>query len=184
MPALAPQPPAVPADRRTDEALAAAARGGSAAAFEELVRRYQLVLLRFLQRRVPREAEDVLQEAFLRAYRALPSYRDGRPFKPWLFTIAYRLAVDTTRRPRLAVNVDADPVAAAVDPGRAEAAEHLWAAVRRAVGDEPFTAVWLHYADGLPPREVAAVMGRSGAWVRTTLHRARKQLAAVLDRPG
>jgi RNA polymerase sigma-70 factor (ECF subfamily) len=170
----------------SDEVLASRAAAGSVAAFETLARRYQAVLLRFLQRRSPREAEDVLQEAFLRAYRSIGSYRPGRPFKPWLFTIAYRLAVDAGRRsgPRLADLADA-PADAGPGPleqlASQESAERLWAIVRASLGKEPFTAVWLHYADDLSPRQVAAVMGRSQVWVRTTLHRARKRLATVLE---
>ncbi len=180
----APLSPPTPA--AADEELARAARTGSAAAFEELVRRYQVPLLRFLRRRSPREAEDVLQETFLRAYRSLHQYRDGWPVKPWLFTIAYRASVDAGRRP-------AGPrgLAGECDPGdtrpgpadraeRADSAGRLWAAVRAALADDPFTAVWLHYADGLPPRQVAAVMGRSPVWVRTTLHRARRRLTDAL----
>ena len=175
-----PPPPTEP-----DEALARLARAGSAAAFETLVRRYQVPLLRFLQRRgTPWEAEDVLQESFLRAYQSLHRYREGRPFKPWLFTIAYRLSIDAGRQragPRAAVDDPADGGPGPAERSeRAESAERLWSAVRAALGDEPFTAVWLHYADGLPPREVAAVMNRSQVWVRTTLHRARRRLADVL----
>ena len=168
-----------------DESLACEARGGSATAFEELARRYQVPVLRFLQRRGCREAEDVVQETFLRAYRSMATYRDGRPFKPWLFTIAHRLSIDAARRTmRLAEprpTTSADP---SDDVERSEAAERLWATVRQTLGEEPFTAVWLHYGDGMDPRQVAAVMGRSWVWVRTTLHRARRKLADVLDRPG
>ena len=158
---LAPPPPPP-----TDEALAAQARAGSAEAFEELVRRYQVPLLRFLHRRGPQQAEDALQETFLRAYRYLGSYRDGRPFKPWLFTIAHRLSIDAARRsarpvPEPESEVGENPADRAA---RAEAAERLWADVRRALGDAAYTAVWLHYAESLPPRQVAAVMGRSWVW--------------------
>jgi RNA polymerase sigma-70 factor, ECF subfamily len=176
---------------RSDEELAASARAGSLEALEELVRRYQVPLLRFLRRGpCPREAEDVLQEAWLRAMRSLDAYRPGRPFKPWIFTIAYRLAVDAARKRSPAsleaVESSMTTPARALGPAerveRAEWAERFWAAVRQALGDEGFAAAWLHYGESMPPREVAAVLGRSQVWVRTTLYRSRKRLSRLFER--
>ena len=51
---------------------------------------------------------------------------------------------------------------------------------RRTLSEEQFGAVWLHYAESMPAREVGEVMGRSWVWVKTTLHRSRRKLAASL----
>jgi RNA polymerase sigma factor (sigma-70 family) len=173
---------------RSDEQLAASAREGSPEALDELVRRYQVPLLRFLRRGpCPREAEDVLQEAWLRAMRSLDTYRPGRPFKPWIFTVCYRVAVDVSRKREAALSIGIDHANASPAPGpaerveRAEWAERLWSAVRQALGEEGFAAAWLHYGESMPPREVAAVLGRSQVWVRTTLYRGRKRLSRLFE---
>ena len=172
---------------RSDEDLARSARDGSMAALEELVRRYQVPLLRFLRGGpCPRDAEDVLQETWIRAMRSLDRYRPDKPFKPWIFTVSYRLAVDAARRRSPASsteNASSNPSAA---PGpaerveRAEWADHFWATVRQALGDECFAAAWLHYGESMPPRSVARVLGRSQVWVRTMLYRSRKRLSLLL----
>jgi len=169
--------------------LAASAQSGSLQALEELVRRYQVPLLRFLRRGpCPREAEDVLQETWLRAMRSLDRYRLGKPFKPWIFTVCYRLAVDASRKRPPAASLDENncPNASpAPDPAarleRAEWAERFWLTVRRELGDACFTVAWLHYGESLPPREVASVLRRSQVWVRTMLYRSRKRLARVFE---
>jgi RNA polymerase sigma-70 factor, ECF subfamily len=173
-------------DQATDEELARDARAGSLACFEELVRRYQVPLLRFLQRRSPRpeDAEDVLQDTFLRAYQSLNKYNDHYRFKTWLFTIAYRLAVSAARatRPTMAL-VDsafsADQGGPDGDALRRESHETLWDLARRTLGDEQYAVLWLHYVEDASPRDIATVMGRSWVWVRTALHRSRRKLAEV-----
>ena len=75
--------------RPTEDAEAIArARGGDVAAYEELVRRYQDVALRTAYLVCPEtDADDAVQEAFLKAYAALPRFRVGAPFRPWLLRI-------------------------------------------------------------------------------------------------
>ena len=75
--------------RPTEDAEAIArARGGDVAAYEELVRRYQDVALRTAYLVCPEtDADDAVQEAFLKAYAALPRFREGAPFRPWLLRI-------------------------------------------------------------------------------------------------
>src|SRR3954452_23030204 len=86
-----------------DEELAGRALAGSAAAYEVLVRRYQVPLMRFLQKRFPsrRDGEDILQETFLRAWQSLHRYDRAYAFRTWLYTIAFRLAVSRGRKQRL-----------------------------------------------------------------------------------
>jgi RNA polymerase sigma-70 factor (ECF subfamily) len=173
---------------KTDQDLARNVRAGSLNCFEELVRRYQVPLLRFLQRRSPnrQDAEDTVQEAFLRAYQSIGSYREGEPFKPWLFTIAYRIAIDKSRKrwPKLA-SVDEATVENNNGPfaqaARTDADNHLWKQVRRVLKDESFTTVWLHYGESMSTEEIAQVIGRSRDWVKTTLLRSRAKIKSVLE---
>src|SRR6187455_1626321 len=83
-----------------DEELATRARAGSAPCFEEIVRRYQVPLVRFLSKRFPsrRDVEDILQDTFVRAWQALHRYDERYSFRTWMYTIAYRLAVSRGRQ--------------------------------------------------------------------------------------
>ena len=168
----------------SDEELARLARDGSLNSFDELVRRYQVPLLRFLLRRSPNrdDAEDALQESFLRAYQSLDKYRDEWPFRTWLFTLSYRLCVSMSRRNRLRT-CDANDVNVASrheGPGeqleREESSRRLWSTARRVLSEEQFSAVWFHYVESMPAREVGHVLGRSWVWVKTTLHRSAASL--------
>ena len=84
----------------TDEALAAEARGGSEEAFALLVERYQRPVYSLLFRMVRSQelAEDVAQEAFVKAWRALARFDETRKFSSWLFKIAHNTALDHLRR--------------------------------------------------------------------------------------
>ncbi len=83
-----------------DRALVERFQLGDSAAFETLYRRYFGRLVRFCQKRVgdPLEAEEIAQEAFTRALRAMPSFEGDRRFYPWMTVIAGRLCVDAHRR--------------------------------------------------------------------------------------
>jgi RNA polymerase sigma-70 factor (ECF subfamily) len=172
----------------SDEQLAGDAASGSVESFEQLVRRYQVPLLRFLQRKFPRrsDAEDVIQEAFLRAYQSLGQYRIGAPFKPWLFTIAYRLSIDQSRRMRIVSDAASDdlPDSSDTPADRAasnDSADHLWNVVRGALNEECYTAVWLHYGQDLSTTEIAGVLNRSRVWVKTTLLRSRGKIKQAMN---
>src|SRR5260370_38780167 len=82
-------------DREVDQQLVERAQGGDKHAFELLVAKYQRKLGRLLARfiRDPAEVEDVAQEAFIKAYRALPSFRGDSAFYTWL----YRIGINTAK---------------------------------------------------------------------------------------
>src|SRR3977135_895974 len=82
-------------DREIDRQLVASAQTGDKRAFELLVLKYQRKLARLLSRfvRDPAEVEDVTQEAFIKAYRALPSFRGDSAFYTWL----YRIGINTAK---------------------------------------------------------------------------------------
>jgi RNA polymerase sigma-70 factor (ECF subfamily) len=103
-------------DLGRDRALVEQYQDGDLAAFEDLYRRYYSRLFRFCLRRTgdPHEAEEVTQEAFARAFRAMPALRGERRFYPWLSVIASRLCIDSHRR------LDRTEPAAEIDPGSVE----------------------------------------------------------------
>jgi RNA polymerase sigma-70 factor (ECF subfamily) len=170
-----------------DEELALRASRGCAASFEELMRRYQAPVLHFLQHRGRlSDAEDLLQETFVRAYANLDRYRPRWRFSTWLFTIARRISINHGRTVRPVSDDDAARQAASSAPGPVEAAaeaesrRYLWAIADRVLAEEERTALWLHYVEGMPAREIATVLDRSWVSVKTMMFRARKKLLPLV----
>jgi RNA polymerase sigma-70 factor (ECF subfamily) len=171
----------------TDEELARRARDGCAASFEQLVRRFQVPLLHFLRRQgAAADAEDLLQETFLRAYANLHRYRAGWRLATWLFTIARRVAINHHRRSRPAI-VDLSwesAVSNVPEPHQVlveeESRRRLWHLAARVLSADEWTALWLFYVEEMPAREIAAVLGRSWVGVKTMLFRSRKRLLPLL----
>jgi RNA polymerase sigma-70 factor, ECF subfamily len=178
-----------PAVQSTAEACADCARTQACeACFEELVRRFQSPLLHFLIRRTGarHDAEDLVQETFLLAYRNLGRYQSTWRFSTWLFTIASRLAASSKRRRRPNAGLegkerqtrDAGPLASAVAN---EQHGGLWESARQLLDPDAFTALWLSYVESMTAEEIGHVLGRNANAVRILLHRARVSLARRLD---
>ena len=163
-----------------DPLLARQAREGSSAAFGELVRRYHGRVFAFLLglTRHRQDAEDLTQETFLRAWKKLHCYDPGLPFLPWLFTLARRQSITALRRTRpLPADLPPATETAVPDPGL-----RLWETAERLLPPETYGALWLHYREDLPLKEVAAILDKREGAVKTMLHRARKHLADALRR--
>ncbi|HEV8474996.1 MAG TPA: sigma-70 family RNA polymerase sigma factor [Methylomirabilota bacterium] len=166
-------------------------RAGDARAFEELVIAHQHrvfgVALRMLGNRA--EAEEIAQEVFVRAHRAVADFRGDARLGTWLYGIASRLCLNRLASPhrRLrghdaaleSVATEAPDAAAAVE--RAE----LDAALRQAIAELPEErriVVLLRDVEGLPYEEIAQALGLEPGTVRSRLHRARMDLKAKLER--
>jgi len=162
----------------TNEELTEATADGKQAAFDEIVRRYCRGLTNFVACRTGtlEDAEDIVQETFLRAYQNIDTFEKLYSLKNWLFTIAYRLIVSGYRkkRPR---QLSSEAVRQLSDgEAKSEDYEWVWQAVRK-MGDEPFTVLWLYYKVDMTTSEIARVMNKSKVMVRVLLHRSRKRLA-------
>jgi RNA polymerase sigma-70 factor, ECF subfamily len=173
-----------------DEAvLVARARAGDIEAFGALVGRHQRAALRtaFAIGGSESEAEDVTQEAFVKAFKALPRFREGAPLRPWLMQIVANEARNRRRsqgrRERLAVR------AAAVGVHHAGSAEDLAvgavtaAELRRALArldERDRTVIAFRYFAGLPEAEAAAALGVPIGTVKSRLSRALERLRAEL----
>jgi RNA polymerase sigma-70 factor, ECF subfamily len=175
----------------TDEQLAYRVQKGCRASFEMLVRRYQVPLLRFIRERVRSEAdaEDIVQDAFVRAYQRIDRYRNAWRFSTWLFTIAHRLAISHLRARRPRALASSEEIAVAPDrhaqsPSwhitQLESSRRFWDIAAAALSDEQMAAVWLFYVEGLSAPEVAKVLDRSWVSVKTMLFRARRKLEPSL----
>lgn len=173
-----------------DVELAARARRGDLAAYSELVRRYRDVAFRvaWLVCASSADAEDAAQEAFIRAYEALPRLREGAPFRPWLLTIVANQARNRRRaqgrrthyelRAAVAVSGDAVPspeTAALADDRR----RRLLAAVD-ALPEHERIVVGCRYLLELSEGETAAVVGIPAGTVKSRLARAMARLRETL----
>lgn len=179
------QPPNALALRMTDEdaALVERAQAGDRAAFEELVRRHANGLYAVVARLVDdrREAEEVTQEAFLRAWRGIGGFKGEAQFFTWLYRIGVNEARRrTSRRPRAreaSLEEEAlDPADPRPQPDRQAEHSDLRAALERAVRalDPDYrTPLILRDVEGLSTAEAAAIMGLREAAFKSRLHRAR-----------
>ncbi|MHC4914170.1 MAG: RNA polymerase sigma factor [Planctomycetota bacterium] len=160
-----------------DRELAERARAGDADAFGELFVRHAGAVRAQLLGRVPAGgADDVVQEAFLIAWREMRSLRDPARFGAWVRRIAANLASAAARR---------RPAAAARAPSPAAADDLRDVAVREAVASLPDhyrIPIWLRYAEGLSGPEVAERLGVSHAALRVVLHRGTRILREKLRR--
>ncbi len=172
---------------RTDEELFRAYLAGDAAAFDALFRRYAPRLLRLFRRAVwrPQDAEELVQETFLRAHRAAADFREGQPLRPWLMTIALNLRREyqrrKARRPEAPLDIDGrrDPAYTPRDLERSEAARR----VRRALDALPPNqreVIELHWLAELPFPEVARAVGASLSAVKVRAHRGYKRMRDLL----
>jgi RNA polymerase sigma-70 factor (ECF subfamily) len=174
-----------PIEARTDDELARDARAGSRRSFEELASRYRRRLFAYLRPRFgsDEDAEDLVQETFLKLYRNIGLYDPAFRFSTWLFTSAGRLAIDAYRknaasRDKLSAESAADVPDPAPDKDSDPRLSGLWAAARGLGGDR-FRVLWLRYGEDLTIEEIAAVLGRTKLAVRILLHRARTSLMRI-----
>jgi RNA polymerase sigma-70 factor (ECF subfamily) len=185
-------------EREVDRQLVERAQRGDKRAFELLVAKYQRKLGRLLSRLVrdPAEVEDVTQEAFIKAYRALPNFRNESAFYTWLYRIAINTAknyfVAMGRRPPTTTAFDheeaenfeaAEQLRDSVTPEAELAGKQVAETVNRAMDALPKdlrTAITLREIDGLTYEEIAAAMNCPIGTVRSRIFRAREAIAAEL----
>ena len=185
-------------DREVDQQLVERAQRGDKRAFELLVLKYQRKLGRLLSRfvRDPAEVEDVTQEAFIKAYRALPGFRGDSAFYTWL----YRIGINTAKNYLVALGrraptttgfdneeaegfEDADQLRDANTPESEMEGKEIAATVNRAMDALPKdlrTAITLREIEGLSYEEIASVMNCPVGTVRSRIFRARDAIAAEL----
>jgi RNA polymerase sigma-70 factor (ECF subfamily) len=176
----------------------AAALTGDQSAFEQIVRRYQRPVVHLIARMTGdrAHAEDLAQEAFVKAFRSLAAFDTSRRLASWLFRIAHNTAIDALRRPRRpTVSLDTAPgesrgiahMPAAPpepDPVEREALGQALEAALSRLRPEFRAAVVLRYDEGLSFDEIGAVLSVPEATARSHVHRARKELMRHLTDGG
>ncbi len=182
------QPSEATRDAADVTTLIVAARAGSREAFSALVDRYASALLAFLRLRARcvEDAEELLQETFLRAWQRLERYDPHWRFRTWLFALGQNLTISSYRRPTALAQDGEDPpeVEASDDPLRsvcqAEVQTDLWSIAEDVLSPSARQALWLRYVEDCTACEIGVVLGKSDAAVRVMLFRARERLAPHL----
>jgi RNA polymerase sigma-70 factor (ECF subfamily) len=176
-----------------DQALVQRVKQGDRGAFDLLVAKYQHKILNLIMRYVkdPTEAMDVAQEAFLKAYRAVPSFRGDSAFYTWLYRIAINTAknhlVAARRRPmsleiELSESEGFEPFAALRDidsPESLALTDEIAEMINQAVEelpDELRTAILLREIEGMSYEEIAEAMDCPVGTVRSRIFRAREAI--------
>jgi RNA polymerase sigma-70 factor (ECF subfamily) len=185
-------------DREVDQQLVERAQRGDKQAFELLVSKYQRKLARLLSRfiRDATEVEDVTQEAFIKAYRALPTFRGDSAFYTWL----YRIGINTAKNYLVAMGRRA-PTTTEIDSEEAEGYEDgdqlrdlntpenemMSRQVAETVNqtldtlpEELRSAITLREIEGLSYEDIANIMNCPIGTVRSRIFRAREAIAAKL----
>lgn len=193
-------------DREIDQQLVERVQRGDKQAFGLLVDKYQRKLARLLSRfvRDPAEVEDVTQEAFIKAYRALPNFRGDSAFYTWL----YRIGINTAKNYLMAAGRRA-PTSTSVDSDEAESLDEgeqlrdintpeslllsreigdTVNATIQALPEELRTAIQLREIEGMSYEDIAQIMNCPIGTVRSRIFRAREaiaeQLKPLLDTGG
>ncbi|HWL28557.1 MAG TPA: RNA polymerase sigma factor RpoE [Burkholderiaceae bacterium] len=185
-------------ERDVDAELVARVQRGDKRAFDLLILKYQRKIMRLLSRmiREPAEVEDVAQEAFIKAYRALPQFRGESAFYTWLYRIAINTArnwqVASGRRPRTldAIETEDGETFSQIDnltdistPESVLASQQIVKTVNEAIGalpEELRTAIVLREIEGMSYEDIAQSMGCPIGTVRSRIFRAREAIAAQL----
>jgi RNA polymerase sigma-70 factor (ECF subfamily) len=184
---------------RTDEELVARAQGGDIDSFNQLIVRWERPIYALAYRVIGREedARDVCQDAFLRAYRALPGFKGQAKFSSWLYRIALNLCRDWIRRQRRApvsqLPEDIDATELAAETGPVESIEDLVArrelsaiveAAMSELSEEQRTAIILKEYHGMTFQEIADMQGCPLSTVKTRLYQGLSLLRRRLEQQG
>ncbi len=179
--------------RLEEQRLIRSIKRGDPEAMRVLIDHHQQRLFAFVWRVVPnqQDAEDVCQEALLKAMAAIQSFDPTYRFSTWLFTIAYRLGLNTLRRRNKNVDADMDfnMFASTTEPEPSDCLESeearrlkdaVWSAVDR-LSVAQKTAITLFYRESHSCQEIATVMDVPVATIKSHLHRARARLQELLE---
>jgi RNA polymerase sigma-70 factor, ECF subfamily len=188
------RPVADPLKGLEPEALALKAKAGSLVAFERIIEIFQDRLYNFLLRivRRPQDAEEIAQEAFVKAWTHIQSYNPNYRFSTWLYTIATRVAITKRRRDALVPGamdsvrqeLGSRAVKTVVEEiSDMEQSELVWQIAEERLPPDQLAAMWLRYVDDYQNSEIAPILHKSEVGVRVTLFRARRTIYDAMQEP-
>ncbi len=177
-------------DHDSDEALVARARAGEFAAFEQLFERHRLLVYRYAYQMAPRrdDAEDIVQEVFVRAYQNLHRYRDEAKFTTWLLRIATNHGTDRVRMNQRRQSLEQQEAGGALtwmtvgsedDPVANLEADRRVHALRRALAALPIhhrNAIILRDIEERDYPDIAEILGCTVGGAKLRVLRARRAL--------
>ena len=179
-----------------DAELVVAALAGNTQAFDVLVTRYRRAMLTIAQQvvRNPTDAEDVVQDAFLRAFEALPQLTDLNRFGAWLHSITRNRALRYYKSEgRYQPQEDMEPYlntgadTSAADPAHIVERELTQQAIRDAIQELPDdfrVVIELYYWAEMPQKRMAEFLSLPLTTVKWRLHKAKDLLKTILERRG
>ena len=178
---------------KDQENIIARARRGDADAFEQLVVAYRDQVFRLALRMCGSEADadEVAQEAFLSAWKALPNFRGESQFSTWLYQLTTHAAIDLMRREKRQIAADDIPEVSAADPAPSPQQQAEQSEQREIVRDailqlapEQREVVVLRFMEELSYEEIGAVLKLPSGTVKSRLNRAKAQLKEILSKSG
>lgn len=181
-----------------DVRLAKLARGGDRAAFAELVDMYQSKIFHLAYRMLHNrhEAEEIVQETFLRVYTNLERYDEDQKFSTWIYRIGTNLCIDRLRKRRPSYSLDADVgegegndwyamlKSEENSPDDQLVLSELQQVIREAIGELPEkykAIITLRYLQDLSLQEISDVLSMPVTTIKTRLHRGREYLRKKLE---
>ncbi|MDB6040835.1 MAG: hypothetical protein JWM99_4676 [Verrucomicrobiales bacterium] len=158
------------------------AQNGSLTAFEVLVEKHHARIYNFIWQfvRNQHDAEDLTQDTFVKAYRAISRFDSKYSFTTWLFTIARRSAINHYQRTMVTEELDSDLATGTNNPSDSAAAkdhaQSIWKVAERLLKPKQYEALWLTYGEGFSNAETAQIMRSNPIYVKVLLHRGRELL--------
>ena len=176
-----------PLQNATDLDLVRQTRDGNPEAYSELVRRHERMVynLAFRFMRAPEAAEDMAQEAFLKAYRLLKSFRGDASFSTWLYRVTASVCLTELKRRKRGNETALDQVhrEPSVEPKTEE--RDLHARIRQCVTllpDRYATIMTLYYLKGVAYEDIAESLGIPLGTLKTWMFRARAKLRKIVEK--
>ncbi len=164
------------------------AQAGSESAARELVRLFHRPIYNYVVRMTgqSQDAEDITQDTFVKAFRALHKVDADRPLINWLFTIARRTALNHFRGRKQFVELPEETLGDGSHGPRREAdlrerVDDLWAKARRVLTGREYEALWLRFGEEMSTAETAAATGQSVPGIKTLIFRARQRLLSAKE---
>ena len=166
----------------SESALVRQAAAGDAVGFEQIVRLHSSRIFNFVHQmtRQRQDAEDLVQQTFIKAYHNLHRFDGNRPIINWLLTIARRSTLNHFRSskrwdevPESAASNDPSP---ATNAEQQEEKENLWADARRLLSQREFEILWLRFGEDLSIEETARIAGLTQTHVKVIVYRAKQHL--------
>jgi RNA polymerase sigma-70 factor (ECF subfamily) len=152
---------------------------GDTNSFSQLVLKHQVNLKQYLLSRCHNchDADDVVQDTFINAYKYLHTYKTTWQFNTWLFTIANRLIAKQNKK-YYRNHSDLTDCHASVELEELTFdKDNIWIQVKKVVSSQSYDVLWFFYVEELPVKEIAKILQRSTSWVKINLYRSKKKLS-------